>query len=246
LRSRIGMHHLACYIWGAGGDFLSPDGSEIVFDQPSARQGMKNYLHLGHYLSTAARGLGDGQTDDLFWSEAAITFSGQWLATDPRMGSGLSDGGSLVGIARIPGVPFVGGFHLVIWQHTNKVRAATKLVEYLAGPQASRSLHYGPFPSMGLPARMDMIDRNPPLDPEDPTAPIYQPPFSAILPLLKEGHALPAGHMWGLIEKHLTDLLPILWEETLASEDPDLDAIIDKFIPPLVRRLKLSLSSIKG
>jgi multiple sugar transport system substrate-binding protein len=249
LRSRIGMHHLACYIWGAGGDFLSPDGNEIVFDQPAARQGMKNYLHLGRYLSTAARGLGDGQTDNHFWSEAAITFSGQWLATDPRMGTGISDGGSLVGIASIPGVPFVGGFHLVTWQHTNKARTAIKLIDYLAGPYAGfrgHSTNFSPYPSMGLPARLELIDRFPPPGPDDPTAPIYQPPFSAILPLLKEGHALPAGHMWGLIEKHLTDLLPILWEEVLASENSDLDAILNKFIPPLVRRLKLSLSSIKG
>jgi hypothetical protein len=47
--------------------------------------------------------------------------------------------------------------------------------------------------------------------------------------------------MWGLIEKHLVDVIPAIWEEVLASPEPDLSAILDRHIAPLANRLRLTL-----
>jgi multiple sugar transport system substrate-binding protein len=36
LRSSLTIHYIASWIWSAGGDFLSPDGINLAFDQPRA------------------------------------------------------------------------------------------------------------------------------------------------------------------------------------------------------------------
>jgi hypothetical protein len=49
--------------------------------------------------------------------------------------------------------------------------------------------------------------------------------------------------MWGLIEKNLVDVLPAIWTDVLASDDPDLTAILDRHIAPLAHRLRLTLKA---
>jgi multiple sugar transport system substrate-binding protein len=194
---------MACWVWGAGGTFLNPDDTVITFDDPPARTGMKHFFRLGHYLSQEARYLDDEASQALFWrGDAAITIGGHWLlfqATDPLVQSRL-------GIARVPGVPFVGGYHLVIWRYSRRETAAMKLVEYLAGPQMPASL----FPVYGLPPRRNVLEQ----------AEFMQvPPVNQLKNYLEEGRSFPSARMWGSIEKKLVDMLPGIWDDVLASND---------------------------
>ncbi len=154
-RSRLALHTLASFIWGAGGNFVDEHSGALVVDQPAALAGMRDYFRLGQYLRAAARDCDEVQSDTLFRSgQAAITFTGHWLlqdqAVDPQVKSHL-------GVAPMIGVPFVGGYHLAIWQYSRKVSAALKLVDFLAGRQASTEL-YPAFGSAGAPSNPAIID----------------------------------------------------------------------------------------
>lgn len=228
LRSRLAMHNLASLIWGAGGAFLDERDGALVLDRAAALTGMQNYFRLGRYLSAQARQLDEAQSDNLFRAgQVALTFSGHWLLQDQSIDPPLR---ANLGVAPMMGVPFVGGYHLMIWQYSRKVQAAFKLVDYLAGRQAPHAL----YPAFGLPARVEVLEQ---------AAALQVPPFNVYAPMLKNGRSFPVGRLWGLIEKHLVDVIPTIWEEVLATADPDLPAILDRHITPLVSRLRLTLKT---
>lgn len=228
LRSRLAVHNLASWIWGAGGNFLNAQDGTLALDQAAALTGMQNYFRLGRYLSTEARQRDEARSDELFREgKAAITFSGHWLLQDQRIDPQLR---ANLGAAPMIGVPFVGGYHLVLWQYSRKAPAAIKLVEFLAGQQAPHAL----YPAFGLPARVEVLEQ---------AAALQAPPFNIYAPMLKSGRSFPAGRLWGLIEKHLVDAIPAIWEDVLASSDPDLSVILDRHIAPLANRLRLTLKA---
>ncbi|MGD8623254.1 MAG: extracellular solute-binding protein [Anaerolineae bacterium] len=226
-RSRVGVHLLASWVWGAGGAFISQDGQEILFDRPEARRGMKAYFRLGRYLSEEARELLDDQSDALFLSgRAATVLSGHWLAQERLLPPELRRN---VGVALLPGVSFVGGLHLVIWKHSRRKSWALKLIQFLLSDHASGEL----FPSFGLPTRIEMLDR-PPFS----TEPHYQVMGQA----LKTGRSFPGGQAWGLVESQLTDALPAIWHQVLPTPRPDLDGILTARLEPLAQQLALELN----
>lgn len=227
-RSRLALHTLASFIWGAGGDFVDEHSGALVVDQPAALAGMRDYFGLGQYLRDAARDCGEVQSDTLFnTGQAAMTISGHWLLQDQAIDPQVK---SHRGVAPVVGVPFVGGYHLAIWQYSRKVPAALKLVEFLAGHQSPTTV----YPGLGLPARRQILQASDVLQ---------TPPYNAYLPMLERGRSFPAGRMWGLIEKNLVDLIPLIWQDVLASNAADLDAILERHILPVANRLRLTLKA---
>ncbi len=229
-RSRITLHNLASWIWNEGGEFLSSDGKKILFDQPAARQGMCKYFSLAKYISLSLSGLEDSQAGEAFaQGQAAVTISGHWLVFGLGANPQVQQ---FIRVAPVPGVSFAGGFHLVIWQHSRKTSAAYKLVEFLAGRNAPDSF----FPALGLPVRQDII-KNTPLK--------QQPLFKELIGVLDGARSFPSGHIWGLVEKQLTDLAPYIWKDVLALPDRGdvtaIDAILDQYLTPLARRLKITI-----
>jgi multiple sugar transport system substrate-binding protein len=226
--SQLAVHNLASWIWGAGGDFLDERDGSLALDRAAALTGIQNYFRLGRYLSAEARHLDEARADELFRAgRAAIIFSGHWLLQDQRIDPQMR---ANLDVASLLGVPFVGGYHLAIWRFSRKVAAALKLVGFLAGRQAPQTI----YPAFGLPARLEILE-------QAPTLQVH--PFNAYAPMLKSGRSFPAGRMWGLIEKQLVDVLPVIWEDVLASDDPDLTTILDRHIAPLANRLRLTLKA---
>jgi multiple sugar transport system substrate-binding protein len=229
--SQLAVHNLASYIWHAGGDFLDARDGALAIDRPEAMAGMRHYFGLGRYLAAEARGCDEPHSDEIFRAgRAAITFSGHWLLQDSRIDPLLLAG---LGVAPLLGVPFVGGYHLVVWRFKRKSPAVLKLVEFLAGRQAPQSL----YPAFGLPARREILEQAPGLQ---------VPPFPSYAPMLHVGRTFPTARMWGLIEKNLYDALPAIWSDVMASDasdDPDLTAILDRHITSLAHRLRLTLKA---
>lgn len=228
--SWVALHTLACWVWGAGGTFLNSSDTAITFNEAQARAGMIKYFRLGRYISPEARNLDDDSSQNMFWrGEAAMTIGGHWTyfqAADPAIRERIS-------IGHVPGVPFVGGYHLVIWGHSRKEMAALKLVEYLTGRQMPHSL----YPTFGLPPRKDVLAQ----------ADFLQaPPVDVLKGFLEEGRSFPAARMWGSIEKKLVDLLPTIWQEVFASPNPDIENILNRHMTPLANRLTLSLKSLSA
>jgi multiple sugar transport system substrate-binding protein len=224
-RSRMAIHNLASWVWGAGGDFLSPDGKRILFHQPEALEGFKAYFRLGRYLSREYHFIEETDADRLFSSgQAAVLISGNWVLHLPDQTAEVRNN---LATAPAPGVPFVGGHHLVLWRHTRNEQAARRLLAFLHSERAHQVL----YPLYGLPISEAGWDR-PPFDLEQ---------YQAFRQAFREGRTFPGQHMWGLIEKRLVDVLAQTWEEVFAKPESQQDAIVETYVTALAERLQLSL-----
>jgi multiple sugar transport system substrate-binding protein len=226
--SRINLHILAGWIWSAGADFLTHDGKKAVFDSQPALEGMEKFFGLARFLQPPARGLDDSQSDDLFLQgKAAVALSGPWLhnlaEADPDLKQKFS-------VAVPPGVPFVGGFHLVIWKQTRKDREAFELVKFLAGSQLPEEL----FPAFSLPARTDLLSRSQFAD---------HPAYRVMGAAMRAGRSFPVTWMWGMLENRLYEAEQAIWERILSEPGTDVHAILEDFIIPLANRINITLNT---
>jgi multiple sugar transport system substrate-binding protein len=227
--NRMGLQTLASFVWGAGGDFIDPDGKITLLNLPQTRAGFYQYFELGKYLVPAAQNSTDTQSDAMYRAnEAAVTISGPWLLHDPATDAKVVNNS---GITFPPGVPFVGGTNLVIWKHSRNVREALGLIRFLTSKK--EQIFYSH--SIGLlPVRQDVLST-----PENANDPLYK----ALSLGFQRGHSFRMFHLWGLVEDRLTNLIGSIWQELLAHPDADLKIVIDKRLTTLARQLDLVLSS---
>jgi multiple sugar transport system substrate-binding protein len=225
-RSSLTIHYVASWVWSAGGDFLSPDGNSLVFDQPRALEGFKAYFRLGRYLEPEGRNLDEGESNQAFISgKAAATLNGYWMLTVGGMNPEVREN---MGAVPVPGVPFVGGQDLVIWNHSRHESAALKLIQFLHTDEAGKQL----CPLYGLPVSENAWE-TPPFDTG------FYPVFKTAI---QKGRGF-QGQLWGLVEKRLTDEYADIWADVLKSPDAQLDTIVETRLSNLAHRLQLSLGS---
>ncbi len=220
------LHNLASWVWGAGGDFISPDGKRTLFTQPAARAGLKAYFTLGRYLAPSVRNLNGLEPDQQFIENAdtALTMSGAWLFS-----SASAELKPQLDVSLPPGPSFVGGSHLIIWKHSTKYEAARTLVQFLTQPeiQVKHSLNVGLLPAL--------------------VNALASPPFSTDVRWQIAAHGVRTGRSfavtraWGLMEDRLTTEFAAIWHDVLNHPDLDLDAAISSRLEPLARRLDLVL-----
>jgi multiple sugar transport system substrate-binding protein len=224
--TRMTLHNSASFVWGAGGDFVSADGQRILLDQPEARAGFREYFGLARFLAGAARNLTDVQSDACFWEKrAAVTLSGPWMW---RASAGLQD---KVAQTLPPGIPFVGGSHLVIWKHTRRPEEALELARFLTSIefQGRYTVQAGLLPA-GPGA----------LSGPDSAATTF---YRHMVPTLVKGRSFPSIPLWGLIEKRVSEALTDIWRDILRSAEPDLEAILGEHLAPTARRLQTVLDN---
>lgn len=229
------LHNLASFVWGAGGEFLSRDGTRTMFHLPETRLGIRNFLKLSQYLSTEARGLDIFEANALFWQgRAAVTFSLELpfketlekIAAPPEVMSNL-------GVATMPGTTFVGGCNLVMWRNVPLAREnlALELIRFLSGQKVQRALA---VPMNFLPARTDVLQ----------ASPFNTEPFCQVLTHgLETGRSFPAIPRWGLVEDQIMQVLAQLWENALAHPEQNVDLLITELLEPIAQRLDLILRS---
>jgi multiple sugar transport system substrate-binding protein len=224
--TRMTLHNSASFVWGAGGSFVSADGQRILLDQPQARAGFREYFGLARFLAGPARNLTDVQSDACFWEkQAAVTLSGPWMW---RASAGLRD---KVSQTLPPGIPFVGGSHLVIWKHTRRPEEALELVRFLSSAEFQRM--YTVQAGL-LPAGPGALS-----GPDSAATTFYR----HMVPTLAKGRSFPSIPLWGLIEKRVSEALTDIWREILRSAAPDVDAIVDDHLASVARRLQTVLDS---
>jgi multiple sugar transport system substrate-binding protein len=216
--------NVASWVWGAGGDFIAPEGKRTLFNQAEARAGLRAYFALGRFIAPSVRHLNGLEPDNQFLQgpDTAMTLSGSWLfeQASPELKDQL-------GVALPPGASFVGGSHLILWKHTLKAEMALKLVQFLTRPQAQAAYSQ----RVGLIPAVQEAFKSPPYA----TDPLWQ----LVIEGVRTGRSFPVVRSWGLMEDRLTKELSELWREVLHTPDPDLDALLSKRLGPLAQRLDL-------
>ncbi len=226
-RTSLTVHNLSTWIWSAGGSFLSPDKQSITFDQPEALRGVTEYYHLSHYLGDAAYLMTDYDAFELFYmGKAAVVLGGSWVLHSMALSDEVRQN---IGIQHMPGRPFVGGNHLVLWNHTRHEMAALKFIQYLQSEAAGRLI----YPQFGLPVQQREWTM-PPFDTEN---------YQVLLRSVRNGRGFPTGQLWGLVEKRLTDVLADIWSNILRNPEGSADDLIESQLKGLANRLRLTLGN---
>lgn len=226
------MHNLASWVWEAGGDFVSPDGKRVLFNEPRSRAGMRAYFDLYRYLGPHAGELDADQPNYLFrQGRTAMTMSGPWVWAMGirRQQEVVPEVLENLRMALAPGVPFLGGSNLVVWRHTKLERAAVRLAMELAGPDAQATY---PRRVGMLPVRMGALA-------SPSTA------HDALLRVsgegLKRGRAFPSFSLWGLVEDKLSAALSAVWSDVLSVPEPNIDRSLNRHLDPIAGRLAATL-----
>ena len=137
-QSRMTLQNMAGWVWGAGGDFTSPDGKKVLFASAEAKAGIYAYFDLARYMAAEMRDLDEYQSDAAFLhGQAALTISGPGCTARPICPAKWP---RMPGRRVLPGVPYIGGSHLVIWKHTRYVEQALTLIRFYqqrGGPGAA-------------------------------------------------------------------------------------------------------------
>ncbi len=215
------LHEAATFLWKTGGSFISADGREVMFNAPAALAGLKAYFGLGRFVQPEKLTIvGETPTALLRSGQAAVTIAGHWVAGSGRLGL---QGFAPLGVAPVPGEPYVGGTHLVIWQYSRHAREALQFLKFL-----SRRPHTLP-------------DRLLPVREADLTTARQDPVQAVFLQALRTGQAFPTFKLWGLVEDGLVTTLGTIWDELLPTPQPDLDALLHRHLDPLADRLNLVL-----
>jgi len=212
----------ASWVWEAGGDFVTPDGKQVLFAQHHAIAGLRNYFALGRYIPSALRQIGAPHPDTQFLQhdDTAVTIGGPWLFN--FLTGAARDN---VGLALPLGAPMLGGSHLVIWKHSRKPDAALKLIRFLT--QTEAQVQYARRIGL-LPAVVEALNEAP-----FTTDRLWRSAVQAV----KAGRAVPITPSWGLMEDRLATEFAAVWQALFDQPTLDLVALLARRLEPLAGRL---------
>lgn len=195
------VHIAASWARAHGGDFMSSDGREPIFARPEASTGLMDFFELFPYIPLALRGLNvEACTNAFARGEVAVLIGGvevgNELMESPYASQEIRE---QVAVRPLPGVPWIGGDHLVIWKNVladaERENAALDLVKYLSRRETQIQLFRA---ENILPARADAYEELTfPLETTNPT----------VQKILRTGRPHPPIRLWRRIEAFLDEML---------------------------------------
>jgi multiple sugar transport system substrate-binding protein len=225
------LHNASSFVWDKGGDFITEDGKEVSFSDPKTMAGLKEYFGLHRFMPPAARNLfDDGCSNAFLEGRTAITLRSLDLLSLTRNPNVPREVSQNTGLAVQPGIPFLGGSNLVIWNHVPPVQEAlaVDLVRFLTAPDIMMTEFQK---AKYVPANLEALNQVE----MDPT---YLP----LTQSLKQGRPFKRVPLWGLVEDKLVKALNNIWHKIFAAPDPNVEQIIRDTLLPLEDRLNITLS----
>ena len=228
------LHMAASWVWGMGGDFISPDGKKAIFNQPAAIKALHAFLELYCYLPPTANLTIDECVQMFAQGEAAMTIA------DVRSANSLQEFGAQsqvienLGTANFSSVPWVGGSNLIVWRHTQlsaeKERAALAWINYLTSDAGQ--LKFSQLVGT-IPARASALSV---------TLPVGHPLKSTLEQAGKTGRGYPKIGLWQRIELQLSLELGEIIKAILDDPKVNIDAQLHQHLDYLARRFDLALT----
>jgi multiple sugar transport system substrate-binding protein len=128
-----------------------------------------------------------------------------------------------------PGVPFVGGSHLVLWRHSSQPRPALELINYLNSPevQIPYSQEIGLFPTRLEALADERISKD--------------AQTQGLVDRIQHGRSFRTMPLWGMLENRISEAFSNLWREVLQSNPQESDRLVSEYVIPLSRRLSRHL-----
>lgn len=195
------VHIASSWARANGGDFMSENGREPLFAQPEASAGLTDFFELFPFIPPALRGLNvDACTNAFARGEAAVLIGGieigNALLASPYASHEVREN---IAVTTLPGIPWIGGDHLVVWKNvlTNpeQEKAALELLKFLGKRETQIELYRV---QEVLPARRDAYD--------ELTFPLATTK-STLEKVLQMGRPHPTLRLWRRIEAFLDEML---------------------------------------
>lgn len=228
----LALHNSMPMVWASGSELATPDGRAVLFNQPGPRSGFRSFFRLFRQLPEQYRKLTPGTQENEFLARrAAVGYASLTMMHGFHALPNAKELLPRLGAALPPGIPFVAGSNIAVWQDAPYAsqQAAVLLAQFLCSKEAQVTY----FHSSGLmPARLDALDD---ISIKDPLARVTAE-------ALRTGHGFSQIPMWGLIEDRLVATLGRIGSEFAANPEADLDALLDKHLVPLEKRLTMSLA----
>lgn len=224
------VHIASSWVWGEGGNYISDDGKQPMLNTPQTRNGLRAFFELYRLMSPDDLGLEYEETLERFRNgETSIVIAdcGQPVVIAQENPRRIE----VTGIHPLPGVPFVSGDNLVIWQTTrqypDKERLALELVSFLV----SRSAQVRFCQSMEqFPVRHDALDA---LNCE----------IKQLVPMLKKtfetGRAHKSIHLWTRYEQQLGRAFDEITKDVISKSSLPVDSILEIHLSQLQHRFSL-------
>ena len=195
------VHIASSWARANGGDFMDGGGREPTFARPEASQGLMDFFELFPHIPLALRGLNvEACTNAFARGDVAVLIGGAEIGNElmesPYASQEMREN---VAVTTLPGVPWIGGDHLVVWKNVladaEREKAALNLVKYLSHRETQIQLFLA---ENILPARADAYDELTfPLETTRPT----------IQKILNTGYPHPPVRLWRRIEAFLDEML---------------------------------------
>jgi multiple sugar transport system substrate-binding protein len=221
------VHNFAPWVWGAGGDMLTPDNSASAFNSDKALAGVKEYTSFvtKGYTPVSVLEKNTADAENIFKSGgAAFVVAGSWIIGQSRQTSangGFSDmaAAGKFGVVPIPAGPagsltFVGGSDLSVMKSSQHPTEAVALVKYLVSQQAN--VAYAKL-SGNMPASQAGYG-----DPYFSGDPMYQ----VFIKAASTGKSYPTIAAWGAIESAMQKNLSGLWDDVAGVNGPFQDSMV--------------------
>ncbi|TMC54233.1 MAG: extracellular solute-binding protein [Chloroflexi bacterium] len=208
----------APWVWGAGGSFVSDDGTQAMINQPASLNGVDEYQRLAGIFSDAAT---IQQSDT---AVASMFAAGRFAVTFSGLGLGAQLHGNY-GVAPFPPGPaghivYAGGSNLSILKASGHETAAYEWVKWLAGQEGQTTYvaQIGMYPALVAAAGASVFASNQ-----------YFAPFKS---QISAGRTFPTIPAWPRIEKALEPYLGQIWARVVGGRAPmpsdEEAALLDK------------------
>jgi len=229
------VHIASSWARAGGGDFLREDGREPLFAHPEARSGLMDFFELYKYIPSSLRGVTVEACTQAFARGDVATLVGgvevaEELLDSPHASPGIREN---LAMATLPGVPWVGGDHLVVWKNVRAdpqiEKGAIELVRYLSSLEAQ--VQYFRLGDL-LPARLDAYSQ---IEFSlDTTA-------ATIQKILETGRPHPPVRLWRRIEAFLDEMLLDIGSAILRQPTQPASTIAERMLDEYEEKLSAIL-----
>jgi multiple sugar transport system substrate-binding protein len=207
------IHNFMPWIYGAGGEFVSADGTEVKFNSPEALEGIKFYseLALEGLMDKLSLEKSTNEVEEAFCNGAyCVSILGPWNIAnlEKNKADGTSNIVDKIGVAMIPEGPkgrkaFLGGSTLAVFKSSKNKEAAIALCDYLSNKTAQ--VAYSNITGF-LPTNKEAY--------EDPTISKHEL-RKVFKDQMKYAQAYPSIASWGPAENCFREGLSKIWDNVM-------------------------------
>jgi ABC-type glycerol-3-phosphate transport system substrate-binding protein len=212
------VHIASSWVRANGGDFMSDNGREPFFAKPESCAGLMEFFELFPFIPLALRGLNIDECTNAFARGDVATLIGgvefaNDLLTSPYASQEMREN---MAVTTLPGVPWIGGDHLVVWKNvltdTGHEKSALDLLTFLSKKETQIELFN--LENI-LPSRADAY--------AELTFPLATTK-ATLEKILQTGRPHPALRLWRRIEAFLDEMLleigkSVLRQPTVSPSD---------------------------